>query len=94
MFCSGPDGQKMVQAPRELVAAMSVDCLEQAADDPQIHGQDVKISSDCAPEDWWGDGAETKQHDLDGRGILGCETKRRRVLVMNLVDALIQWAPV
>ena len=45
---TGPEGKDVVQAPGKFVTAVGVDGLEQAADDPEIHGQDVKISGEGA----------------------------------------------
>ena len=38
--------------------------------------------------------ARAEDHDLRRVGILRSETKRRRVLVVNLVDVLVEGAPV
>lgn len=94
MVCTGPEGEEVVQAPGELVAAVGVDGLEETEDDPEIHGEDVQVTGQGAPEDGAADSAEAQGHDFDGRGILGGETKGSGVLVVNLVDGLVEWAPV
>ena len=68
---------------------MRVDGLEEAQHDPAVHGQDVQIFRDAAPDDRRADCAGTEQHYFDRRGILGCEPERGRVLVVDLVDGLV-----
>ena len=87
---AGPERQKVVQAPGELVAAVGIDGLEKTDDDPDVHGQEVEVLGDGAPHDGYTDSSETQNHDLNGRGILGGETKGSRVLVVDLVDVLVQ----
>ena len=47
----GPEGKEVMQAPGELVSAMSVDGLKQAQDDEDVHGKDVQVVGDGTPED-------------------------------------------
>ena len=56
---SSPEWQKLVQTPRELVAAVRIDGLEQPAYDPEVHSQNVQVASDGAPQDRSAHGAET-----------------------------------
>lgn len=60
MIGARPEGQKMMQAPRKLVAAVGVNGLEEPQDDPQVHSQDVQVAGDGAPEDGDADGAEAE----------------------------------
>jgi hypothetical protein len=87
---TGPEGENVVQAPGELVAAVRIDGLEQTERDPRVHGQNVQVLRDGAPEDGAGDGSEAKNHDLNRRRVLSSQTERSRVLVMDLVDVLVQ----
>lgn len=91
---AGPDGQEVVEGPGELVAGVRVDGLEDAQRDPDVHGQDVQVAGDGAPQDGRADGAEAEDHDFDGRRVLGCEAEGRGVLVVDLVDVFIQRSPV
>lgn len=94
MIGASPERQEMMQGPGELKAGMRVDGLEQAEHDPDVHGQDVQVLGDGAPEDGGADRAEAEQHDLDRAGVLGREAEGGRVLVVDLVDVLVQRAPV
>ena len=94
MLCAGPERQDVVQAPRELITAVRVDGLEQTEHNPDIHGQDVQVPSDGAPEDGAEDGAHPQNHDFDGGSVFGRKTEGRRILVVDLVDVLVERAPV
>jgi hypothetical protein len=94
VLSAGPEGEEVVQAPRELVTGVGIDGLEQAEDDPDVDGEDVKILGDGDPQNGRSYGSETKSHDFDGRGVFGGESEGRRVLVVNLVHVLVQRAPV
>ena len=87
---AGPEGQKVVQRPRELVAGVRVDGLEQAQHDPQVHGQDVQVAGQRHPQDRRAHRAQPQHHHLDRAGVLGGEPERRRVLVVDLVDVFVQ----
>lgn len=90
----GVEGQEVVQAPGEVVAAVGVDGLEEAQGDPDVHGHDVEVTADQRPDDGDEDGARAKDHGLDGGGVLCGEAKRRRILVMDLVDVPVEGADV
>ena len=90
---AGPEGQEMVQAPRELVAGVRVYGLEQAQDDPEVHGQDVQVLSEGAPQHGAEDGADAEEHDFDRRGVFCREPEGRGVLVVDLVDCFVEGAP-
>lgn len=91
---AGPDGQEMMQTPGELVATVRVDSLEQPQGDPDVHGEDVKLASDGAPEDGRADGADAEDQYFDGRGVFGGKAEGGRVLVVDLVDAAVERTPV
>ena len=38
---TSPERQEVVQTPREFVAAVCIDGLEETEDNPEVHGQDV-----------------------------------------------------
>jgi hypothetical protein len=61
-----------VERPGELVAGVRVDGLENTQDDPDVHGQDVQVFGDGAPENWRADGAEAENHYFDGRCVFCC----------------------
>ncbi len=66
MFGTSPERQEMVETPGKLVAAMGIDGLEQAEDNPGIHCQDVKVFGNSTPYDWPTNCSEAQNHDLDG----------------------------
>lgn len=90
MIGTGPEGEEMMQAPRELVAGVGVDGLEQAEDDPDVHGDDMQFLGDGAEDDGDSDRSESEDHGFQRRCILCCQTEWCAVLVMKLVDQLIQ----
>lgn len=90
VLSTGPDGEEVVQTPWELIAAVRVDSLEDPEHNPSVHGQDVKVLRDGAPDYGAADGSEAQDHDLNRRSVLSSQTKRSRVLVVDLVDVLVQ----
>jgi len=91
---AGPDGEEVVERPGELITGVRVDGLEHTQRDPDVHGEDVEVLGDGAPQDGATDCAETEDHDFDWRRVLCCEAKGCRVLVVDLVNVLVQRAPV
>ena len=73
---------------------MSVDSLKQFRDNPNINREDVEIASEVGIEDRVSNGTGSKDQDFGGMGIFSCKTKRRRVLVMNFVDILVEEASI
>ena len=90
VLSSSPEGQEVVQAPGELVAAVGVDGLEQTDDNPGVHGQNVKVLCDGAEDNGNSDSAKAQNHDFDGRRVFSRETKGGGVLVVDLVDVLVE----
>ena len=91
---ASPEGKEVVERPGKLVARVCVDGLEEAEDDPDIHGQDVEVLGDCAPHDGNTNGTETQAHDFNWRCVLGSETEGSGVLVVDLVNGLVEGTPV
>ena len=91
---ASPEGEEVVQAPRKLVAAVRINGLEQTENDPDVHGQNVQVTSQGAPEDRAAHCAETKSHHFDWRCVFSSKTEGRGVLVMDLVDVFIERPPV
>jgi hypothetical protein len=87
---ASPERKEVVQAPRELVAAVRINGLEYTDGDPGVHGENVEVLGDGTPEDGAADGSEAQDHDFNGRGVLGGDAEGSRVLVVNLVDVLVQ----
>lgn len=73
---------------------MSVDSLEETEDNPNVHGQDMKILGDAGVHNGCANGSKTKKEHLNRRGIFSSQTEGSRVLVVNLVDCLVERSPV
>ena len=93
MLSPGPEGKEVVQAPWEFVSAVGINGLEQTADDPEVHGEDVKLTSDQNPNYWCLDSSETEDHDFDWRRVFSGKSERSRVLVVDLVDVPVERTP-
>lgn len=92
---AGPEGDELVQRPWEVVTAVGIDSLEKTEANPDVHGQDVEVATvEVAEADWREDSAETKQKNFDGMGVFSGEAEWSGVLVVDLVDVLVEWAPV
>lgn len=63
---ASPDGEEVVERPGEFVSGVRVDGLEETQHDPGVHGQDVQVLGDSAPENGAADGAKAEDHDFDG----------------------------
>lgn len=87
---TSPEWEEVVQAPGEFVTGVSIDCLEEAADNPEVHCHDVEILEDGAEDDGNADSAESEDHGLDGGGIFSGKTERCAVLMVQLVNHLVQ----
>ena len=94
MISTGPEGEEVVQAPWELVTAVGIDSLEETEDNPEIHCQDVELTSNQNPDDRYKNRAKTENHDFNGRCVLGSQSEWSRVLVVDLVDIPVKRAPV
>lgn len=90
MLRASPERKDVVQAPGELVTTVRINGLEQTEGDPAVHGQDVEVLGDGAPEDGASDATKTEDHDFNGRSVLSGQTERRGVLMVDLVDVLVK----
>lgn len=70
MIGSGPKRDECPETPREVVAGMCVDSLEQPQTDPDVDGKDVKVLSEKTVEKWTRDRALSQDEDFEGVGIL------------------------
>jgi len=64
VICACPERQEMMQRPREFVARMRVNGLEQSSDNPQVHGNNMEILGEGAERNWNADTAKRKDHGL------------------------------
>lgn len=91
---SGPDGEEVTQAPGEVVAAVGIDSLPEAEDNPDVHGNEVKLASHEKNNDGRSNDTHTEKHGLNRRGVLSSKTERSGVGVVHLVNRLVQGAVV
>lgn len=87
---TSPEGEDVTKRPGEVVTAVGVDGLEEAEDDPEVHGHKVEVVGDQSPDNGAADNAETEEHDFDGRGVLSGETEGGAVGVVELVNRLVE----
>lgn len=87
---TSPERDEMMQTPGKLVAGMSIDCLEQAKDDPDIHGENVQVFGESTEGDRDSDATKGENHGLKGRRILCGQAERCAVLMVELMDELVQ----
>lgn len=90
---TGPKRQKVVQAPWELIAAVRVDCLEETADNPQVHGQNMQISGECTPQNRGAYGTKAEDQDFYWGGVFCGKPKRCGILMMDFMDVFVEGAP-
>jgi len=94
VISTGPEGKDVLERPREIVSAVSIDGLEETEDDPDVHGEDVEVASAKDVEDRTSDRPSTEDEDFSWVGVLGGKAEGSRILVMNFVDVLVHGTPV
>ena len=87
-------GREGAKERGHTVTAVRIDGLEETERDPDVHRENVEVAGEVAEEERAADGAGAEDEDLERVGVLGCETEGRRVLVVDLVDVLVEGAPV
>jgi hypothetical protein len=93
-----PEGNPMPRAPREIVARVGLDRLEEPSDNPDVDGDDVKLDASLnkgrqlgrrqGKEEGTADCSGAEDEDLERVGVLGREAEGSRELVVELVDVL------
>ena len=76
------------------ITAVRIDGLEETEGDPDVHGEDVQVTAECAVEEGTRECASSEDEDLSGMRVLSSKTEGGGVLVVNLVDVLVQRTPV
>jgi len=94
VISTSPEGEDMLERPREIVSAVSVNGLEETEDDPDVHGEDVKVSGAKDVENRTGDRPSTEDEDFSWMGVLSSKSEGSRVLVVNFVDVFVHGTPV
>lgn len=93
MVSASPDRQEMVKTPRKFVATVGIDSLEQAQDNPGVHGENMQVTSDSTPEDRAADGPEAENHHFNRGSIFSSQTKRCGILMVDFVNGFVEWTP-
>ena len=52
MICTSPIREKVMHTPWHFVTGMRINSLEQPENNPEVHGEDMKIASDGAVKEW------------------------------------------
>ena len=94
VISTGPEGENVLERPREIVSTVSIDGLEETEDDPDVHGEDVEVAGAKDIENWTSDCPSTEDEDFCWMGVLSSKTEGGRVLVVNFVDVLVHGTPV
>lgn len=76
------------------IAGVSVNGLEETEGDPAVHGHNVEVAAESAVEDGTSEGTGSENKDLSRMSVLGSETERSRVLVVDLMNVLVKRTPV
>lgn len=90
---TSPEGKEMVKAPREFITTVSINGLEQAQDDPDVHGKNVEFTCHRTPNNRTPDSSEAQDHHFNRGGIFSSQAKRGRVLVVDFVNGLVEGTP-
>ena len=70
VICTSPEGKDMLERPREVVSAMSIDGLEETKDNPDVHGEDVEVASANDVENRTSDRSGAEDEDFGWMGVL------------------------
>ena len=73
---------------------MGIDGLEEAEDDPDVHGEDVEVASAKDVENRTSDRSSTEDEDLGWVGVLGGKAEGSRVFMVDFVDVFVHGTPV
>lgn len=90
MVGTRPEGQEVPQAPGEVVAAVRVNGLAQAQDDPEVHGDEMQVARQAHPGDGRAHDADAEEESLDRGGVLGRQAEGGAVRVVELVDGAVE----
>jgi len=66
VFGASPEWQEVVKRPGKFISGVGVNCLEQPQGNPDVHREDVEISSHSTPHNWYTDCSETQHHNFNG----------------------------
>ena len=69
---------------------MGINSLEETENNPEVDSDDVQAASEEAVDQGAEDGSSTQDEHLSRMRVLGSQTERSGVLVVNLVDVLVE----
>lgn len=93
VISTGPEGEDMLERPREVVSAVSIDGLEETKDDPDVHGEYVEVTSAKDVENRASDRPSTENEDFGWMGVLSSKAEGSRIFVVNFMDVLVHGTP-
>ena len=76
------------------VTGVGVNSLEETEDDPCVDSNNVEVTTDSTVEDGASEGTGSENEDLSRVGVFGSKTEGSGVLVVDLVNVLVEGAPV
>ena len=94
VISTGPEGKDVLERPREIVSAVSINSLEETEDDPDVHGEDVEVAGAKDVEDRTSDRPSTEDEDFSWMGVLGGKAEGSRVFMVDFVDVFVHGTPV
>ena len=94
VISTGPEGEYVLEGPRKIVSAVSIDGLEETENDPDVHGKDVEVSGAKDVNNRTSDRSCAENKDLGRMSVLGSKTEGGRVFVVNFVDVFVHGTPV
>lgn len=68
---AGPQGEPVPQRPREIVARVRIDSLEETERNPHVDSGDVQVLAEETVQEGAHDGALGENEDFEGVGVLG-----------------------
>ena len=94
VISTSPEGEDVLERPREIVTTVSINGLEETEDDPDVHGEDVEVASAKDVENRTSDRPSTEDEDLGWMCVLSSKAEGSRVFVVNFVNVLVHGTPV
>lgn len=103
VISTSPEGDKVASRPREVVARVTINGLEETAGDPEEHGKHMKlpitramkvVSFNEMVDEGTTNGTKTENRSFQRMGVFSSNTKGSSIFVMNLVNGLVKRRPV
>lgn len=91
---SSPEGENVVQRPRELVTRVGIHRLEQSKTDPECDGEQVQVTREVAPDHGNSNSTHAQKRNLDWVSVFCGHSKWSSIAVMLFMDVLVESAVV